>query len=418
MKKINSFAAAAAAFAIAVTSTSCSAPSAVTIGGGTKTALTVDGYDVNAGIFIYNELNAYSSAAYTMATDQGMSSYPTADQVKDATLEGKEASAWIQDKATEYCVDFVAVEKEFAKIGDSLTPEEKSEANDTYDTYSEDDLIAKNGIGEESLRAVIESSYKQQHLFKYYYGIDSQYGCSEDELKQYYSDNTARVKYLVIDMTDESGEALGEDEQKELMELAEDYADEINSVSGDEEKMAKFDDVKQEYDDYQAAQTTTSEGETTTVTTTVTTAEGETTTTTTTDPYANEVTLTKATTTTTAAGETTAVTTTTTAEQGAAQQAQKDFNDKVFGMDSYKAEVYKYDENTLYVLIKGDISARMTDDDLWSEDIIDQTLITRYGQEFTDMMDKIADAYKVEKNNKAYRRYEPFKLKLEEDSAE
>ena len=87
MKKFNKFAAAAAAFALAVSSAGCSAPSAVTIGSGTKTALTIDGYEVPAGVFIYSELNAYSSAAYTIAMNNGMSSYPSTDEVKKARLE-------------------------------------------------------------------------------------------------------------------------------------------------------------------------------------------------------------------------------------------------------------------------------------------------------------------------------------------
>lgn len=420
MKKFNKFAAAAAAFALAVSSAGCSAPSAVTIGSGTKTALTIDGYEVPAGVFIYSELNAYSSAAYTIAMNNGMSSYPSTDEVKKARLENMEAADWIQNKATEDCADYVSVEKEFDKIGEQLTVDELSEVDDTFEQFKENELITKNGIGEDSLMSVIKNQYKQQHLFKHYYGIDSEYGCSEDELKQYFTDNTARVKYFTISLTDENGDALGADEQRDLENLASDYADEINSAASDEGKMAKFDEVQQEYADYQAAQTTTSEGETTVTTTVATTSAGETETTTTTDPYANEVTLVKATTTTTSAGETTAaVTSTTSAEQAASEKAQKDYNDYVFNtLGTYKAEVYKYDENTLYVIIKGDLSVRMTDDDLWSEDSVERLLSERYWNDFTDMMDKISSGYKIEKNKRAYRRYDPFKLTLEPEDTD
>ena len=66
MNKFNKFAAAAAAFALAVTSAGCGAPEAITIGKGTQTALTIDGYEVPAGVFIYNEITAYNNAAYEL----------------------------------------------------------------------------------------------------------------------------------------------------------------------------------------------------------------------------------------------------------------------------------------------------------------------------------------------------------------
>ena len=59
MNKFNKFAAAAAAFALAAASSSCGAPEAITFGKSSQTALTVDGYEVPAGVFIYNEIYAY-----------------------------------------------------------------------------------------------------------------------------------------------------------------------------------------------------------------------------------------------------------------------------------------------------------------------------------------------------------------------
>ena len=106
MNKFNKFAAAAAAFALAVTSAGCGAPEAITIGKGTQTALTIDGYEVPAGVFIYNEITAYNNAAYELYAKNNTE--PSLEDVKNATIEDMSATEWIQNKAVEACKDFVA----------------------------------------------------------------------------------------------------------------------------------------------------------------------------------------------------------------------------------------------------------------------------------------------------------------------
>ena len=99
------------------------------------------------------------------------------------------------------------------------------------------------------------------------------------------------------------------------------------------------------------------------------------------------------------------------------QKAEKAFNEKVFGdMPLYKAEKYDYDKDTIYILIKGDIAERMTDDDIWTKDKIDSVLRERYAKDFSDWIEGIANSYSVEKNNSAYKRYAPFKLDIKDVS--
>lgn len=420
MKKINRFAAAALAFAMATTVAGCSAPGAITIGNGTKYALTVDGYEVPAGIFINNEINAYRTAMYQIAMTNN--SIPTFEEMKKLHIGTMEAEDWIQEEATETCKRFVAIEKEFDKIGGQLTQEEEDEITN-YIKSLDKEFTEENGIGEESLLIAQRNTYKQNYLFKHYYGIDSERGCSEDELKQYFSDNTARIKYIAIKTTDADGAALSEDEKRELDNMIDDYIKEINSETDNQAKMQKVDEVKEEYNEYLAAQTTpaTEDGSTATTTTTTTTTttsvssdSDATTTTTTVDPYANEVTVTKYT--TTAPSEDSAVTTTQ-AEETEAQKAEKALNEKIFGdLPTYEAVKYQYDDDTIYILIKGDITERLTDDDLWSEEQVLTVLTQRYGQDFIDWIKSITESYTVEKNNSAYKRYAPFKLDIEDVS--
>ncbi len=424
MNKLYRFAAAAAAMALAASTASCSSPKAITFGNGTKTAMTIDGYDVPAGVFIYNELYAYNNASYTLYAKNG--EYPTVEDVKKANIESMDATDWIQNSAVDYCKDFVATEKEFEKIGGELSAEDLQEIKDGVEQQLANTLFTDNGIGEESIRAILTNSYKQNAVFEHYYGIDAEDGCSEEELKEYFIDRTARIKYFPVSLVNEEGEAVSDDEKHELTKLVDGYIKDINSAKTNEKKLEKFDEVKAKYDEYTAkkaeeaaAAEAEENGEEATITTTTTTtsADDEATTTTTTDPFANEVTLTKLTTTTADESADDAETTTTTAADDSAddsQKALKAYNDYVFNdLKEYTAEKYQYDENTIYVIIKGDIKERMTDDDMWSEDSVEALISERYYSDFTDRMKKIAEGMTPEKNASAFRRFSPFKLKLE-----
>lgn len=417
MNKFNKFAAAAAAFALAAASASCGAPEAITLGKNAQTALTVDGYEVPAGVFIYNELYAYNTAAYELYGTLGK--MPSVDEVKDHQFESMDATDWIQDKATENCLDFVANEREFEKIGGELSSEELSEIKEFVAANSSQAMFADNGVGEESLTKIMSNNYKREAIFKHYYGLDSEKGCTEDELKEYYQDKTTRVKYFAVSMTDDNGEAFDADEKRRLNKMVDGYVKEINDESSNAAKLKKIDECEKEYTEYvekrtaEAAAKAAEEAGETTTTTTTTTAAG-TTTTTTTDPYANEVTVTKRTTTTVDPNASADVTTTTASEESlAAQKAYNDYNDYIFDkLGLYTAERYDYDENTVYVIIKADIKERMTSADLWSESTIESLLSERYYSEFEDMMKSITKSYVPEKNSTAYRKFSPFKLDL------
>lgn len=423
MNKFNKFAAAAAAFALAVTSAGCGAPEAITIGKGTQTALTIDGYDIPAGVFIYNEITAYNNAAYELYTKNNTE--PSLEDVKNATIEDMSATDWIQNKAVEACKDFVANEKEFEKIGETLSAEELDNIKKLVSSNSSNEMFTENGIGEESLRKIIENSYKQEAIFKHYYGIGGEKGCTEDELKEYFQDKTTRLKYFTINLLDQNGEKYSDEEIRTLNKMADQYVKDINAEKTDKAKLAKIDECEEEYNEYAAklaeeaakkAAEEAGETYTTTTTTTTTAAKDATTTTTTTDPYEKEITMTKYTTTT--ADESAPVTTTASAEAEASLKAFRDYNTYIFDkLDCYKAEKYQYDENTIYVIIKADIKERMTEDDLWSEENVEALISERYYSEFTDMMKSIAEGYDSNRNSSAFRKFSPFKLKLETEKS-
>lgn len=412
MKKLKKTAVSAVSIALAATMVGCTP----TIGNGTSTAMTVDGYDVPAGLFIYYTMQGYSEASNVLSERNGNAL--KLKDVKNATIDSLDATDWIQNKATDYCIDFVTVVKEFDEIGGELSQENIDSAEEMAAYYfAQDSRINKNGISLDTMEEMAQMSYKEQAVFKYYYGFDGSEGCSEDELKDYFDENFARVKYVSISLLDEEGEELGEDEQRELRKMAEKYAQQVNKKSGDLNRMHELDAVQEDYDEYLAQQTTTAEGETTTTTTTPTTTTAENATTTTTNPYENERLLQKVTTTTAdSEAGTMDNSTTETAEETDSEKASRLFSEFVFNeLEMGKAEVYDYDDNTIYIVLRADLRERMTEDDYWSEDYQNSLLEMRYYDTFVDMLDAKSEQLSVEKNNKAFRRYEPFDLVLENE---
>lgn len=410
MKSLKKIAAGLSAFAVAAGSFGCT-PS---VGSGSQTALTADGYEVKSGIFIYYTMQAYDEAV-SVISEKNEGATPTLKEVKNAYIDEVESSDWIQDKAADYCKAFAAVKKEYDNIGGQLSAEDKEEAAQMAEYYfNGDERNSLNGISLDSMKEIAENSYKEEQIFQHYYGFEGEKGCSETELKDYFDENFARVEYVTISLKDPEGNALSEDDARKVRKMAEDYAAQVNKKTKAQDKMFEMDTVKKQYDEYVAAQTTTSPEEALLPETTTTTA-AETTETTTTNPHENEMLLQRNTTTTASTEENSETTET---EAAPTDENLSKFKDYVFNelpMDT--AKVYDYSEDTIYVVIRSDLRERLTEDDLWNETYITNLQQMRYYNDFVKFMEDIADGMTIDKNKSAFRRYAPFKLVLEPPSA-
>ena len=415
MSYIKKTIAAVSAAALAVSMAGCTP----NIGGGSRTAETVDGYEVPAGVFIYYTVRGYNEAVSVLKENTGTD--PTVKDVRNSNIDSIDSTDWIQNKATDYAVDYVNILREFDAIGGELTQEELDEAEEMANSfYAQNPLYAENGVSIDSMIEISEGIYKEQAIFKHYYGFDSEEGCSEDELKDYFDENYARVKYLSISLTDSEGNKVSADEERKLRALAEEYVEQINSKSSELEKLQEVEAVSQAYSDYKAAATTTAADAAIVTTTTTTTADApETTTTTTTDPYANERLVKKNTTTSAdaaAASDETVGTQAQAEEEDEATKNANKFNDFIFGeLELGKAEVYDYSDEAIYIVIRGDLRERMNEDGYWTDYYITTLQSERYQEAFIEKMESKSELLTVEKNKKAYKRYSPFKLVLEEE---
>ena len=443
-----------------------------TVGSGSAYAMTIDGEQINAGIYIYYSYASYMELTQTLQSQNSELDVKDDNVVKEQKMDGVSSEEWIKNKALEYCQRYVAIEKKFDELDLSLTEEESKDVESTIDSFwdTNGEIYEKNGISKNSVKSVLENTYMTNEVFLYYYGVDGEEGTTEDDLKQYYEENNARVRYIKFDLTDGNGEALDDAGKKEMKAKVEDYLGEINALKGDEDAMEdEMDTVQSDYNAYvtsiseeAAAATATSatdaDGNEIPATTEETTTTTEETTTTTTaaaedsaaatetagDSDSEETTATEETaaeeTTTEAAVETdengSEVTTTTTApyaneqiiakvttkedtkEEDITYTPCKNVYDYAFGdgQKNYGDATIIEDDDAYYIVMSRDIKDRMTEDDLWTESQQNTVISQEYSDAFEDMLDGWTADQKVEKNDSAIKRYDAFKIDMDSSS--
>lgn len=419
-------------------------------GKSTAYALTVDGYQVKAGIYIYYQYSAFQEAKNLAAKADEKLDVNDEKALKKAKIDGKDFLQWVEDKATTACAEHVATIKKFDEMKLTLDEDDIESIQTNAESYYEQnpDMFEGNGIGEESLKDIMTNTYKVQKIFESIYGEGGTEGVKNEDIKNFYIENNARVKYIGLDLHDSQGNDLDEAGKKEIKDMADDFLKRAKNADSTEKMLDEFDVMQEEYDKYVADKAAEAAGEetteatteavteatteATTVTTTeltsestasdnketdVTTAEeassSETTTTTsaseneneeaetTTNPYANETII--------------AVVTTdeNTKEEDVRYNPSKTFYDWVYNDAKTDTPEIIEDEDTLYVAVRLDITERMTDDDLWSEQSVDSTRFDMFSDDLQDKLDEWVSGYNIDKNEKAYKRYDPFDFKTE-----
>ena len=443
----------------------CTAASLASCGENTANAMTVSDYDVRSGIYLYYATSAYGEAVETLR--KGGESFEECESSKDykkildkADIDNVTAEEWIQNKAEKYCKTFVNIEKEFESLGLKLSGEQiaAAEANAASSMNYYGDYFKNTGIGEESIKAVLLNSYKQDAVWEAYYGEGGSKDIKTEQLYDFYAANNIRTRFIDMPLKDGEGNLLKADGKKKIEEMANDYLKRLDKKKGNEaDLMNEFDFLLEEHRNYvtslsEAAVTTTDENGSTI--TTPTTAKI------TTDKFGNtdtteaEKTTTEAVTTapeedkedadgedteevTTVTTATTETTTTTTAtysfenenilQVSTSAKEEDEEKDETTTEPSYtpcekvynwlvdestpllKPELIKDDE-CYYIVMKMDIKDRMTDDDLWTDGQIESVRQKMFYDEFLDMIDDGAADLPTTRNNRAFKRYKVLDL--------
>lgn len=390
-------------------------------GSTTANVLTIDGEQVKAGVYIYYSYVAYSDAVKTISEQDSEIDTNDKEVVKKQNIDGKKALEWIQDKALTYCKEHVAVNKEFEAAGLTLSDETVSEIDDTMESMwaQSQESFEKNGISESSVREVMEYTYIASELFYYYYNIDGKEGVTEKDAHDYYVDNTARVQYVFFNSVDGAGEALEGSAKDKFKKMVDEYLSAVEKLSGREKIENKMNDIQEEYNAYvtsvaeeeaakAAATATDEEGNliTTTTTEATTTSEDETTTTTTTEPYANEKFIAKVT------------TDEKTKEEDLTYNPNKAVYDYIFeeAKTNKPGVVYDEESNSYYLVVRYDMEERMTEDDIWTDDLKRGVVSAMYSKDFQNKLDEWVAALDVKVNTAAVKRYDPFDIDFSTDS--
>lgn len=184
-------------------------------GNTTGTALTIDGEDIRAGIYIYYQMSALDEATSILSEEQpDLDLYAEDFDITAYTVEGVNAEEWIKNKTIDYCRIFVATNKAFDEYGLSLTDEEKAEINDTVTSlWTEENIYAQYfygvdiigeyyeglGIGQQSYKDISTLGYKREAIFNYLYGEGGTLQVSAEEIDAKVAADYALVLSLEID---------------------------------------------------------------------------------------------------------------------------------------------------------------------------------------------------------------------------
>ncbi len=202
-------------------------------------AATYDNQQIATGVYLAYLLNGFYQAE-TKVED------PNSAVLKQE-IEGQPAAQWIEAEALKGFKKYVVIEKQFRELGLSFTEEEQTYVNkyfkQEWDTNS--GVYEKNGISQESMRKVVENSFKRSILFTRIYGKDGTKAVPEEEKLEYFRENYARSNYLVLPKKDDAGQEL-DDAEKEVRQLMlDEYKTRI-------ENGESFEDILLEYEKNQA----------------------------------------------------------------------------------------------------------------------------------------------------------------------
>ncbi|MGN0577201.1 MAG: hypothetical protein ACI4J4_01135 [Ruminiclostridium sp.] len=218
------------------------AAGASSCGNSTGYALTIDGQDVRAGIYILKQQEALGEASEKLSEENPDLDLTAEDfDLKAQTIEGIGAEEWIKNKTIEKCREYVATEKLFDSYGLSLSAEKKSEINSSVNSmWTEENMYAQYfygvdkfgeyyeslGIGEQSYKDVSTASAKQTQLFDHIYGEGGTEAVSSEEIISKLSEDYIAIKFIL--------------KSDEVPDSAQSYLDRLGSGESFEEVYASY----------------------------------------------------------------------------------------------------------------------------------------------------------------------------------
>ncbi len=220
--------------------------------------MTVEGEELNAGVYIFNMLSEYTVQAY-------YASYFSSDDSDTDFLDqeyddGVTYSEYFLDSAMEQTLRGVAADKLFKDAGLELSDEDKEEIADSVEQAMEgygEDYLSAQGISEESVEICYTYDKEMELLFDYYYAEGGTEEVTDEDIQTYLSENYLRYKMISISRAPESTE--DEEATDEEIEAAEEEAKALADKYlelAEEGGADGFDDVIAQYEEETAEEDT------------------------------------------------------------------------------------------------------------------------------------------------------------------
>ena len=189
------------------------------------TALTVNGEDVPADLFLYwLDYNCYYFVSY-----YGMFGLNLSDYASD-----------LMEDATYFCISEVLLRQKAAELGCLPTDAQVQEAQDSLDDETRQFLQSGYGLSDESINnLILSNAYYDNVLAALTHEPDSQ------ELDEYLDSlGVFAVKHILLKNTDDNDQPLSEEELAQQKALAEDL---LSQLQGASDLEAKFDELMNGY---------------------------------------------------------------------------------------------------------------------------------------------------------------------------
>lgn len=229
-------------------------------------AMTVNGKDISAGLYIL-----YSGYAYADATQKFSEEQPDVDisaeefDYYNQTVDGIPFADYVKRETENYCKRHVAANEVFDSLEIEMSEENKNfieeayQAQWNYDVSSYNTssafsyLKGKNTLGEffesigvsgTSFKEHLTNSYITSEIFEHYYGEGGIEEVPMDDIRKWVDDNYALTRYFSISLNDSEGNLITDEaELKKLEELANEY----KNMLSDGNSFAETYDAYQKY---------------------------------------------------------------------------------------------------------------------------------------------------------------------------
>lgn len=227
--------------------------------GDTTWICEVDGNTVAAGLYIYYQNEGYGDALYNLVQEDSNTyfmhylyyyNYGYVDpELFSVTLSnGETVEEHINNYALDMCKQVVIMDKLFDELGLEFTADEQAlidtQVRSAWSNAQESWESA--GVSEASFKAALVANYKEDKVFDAYYEVGGRNGTTEEEIKDYFADNYARIKYVTFTFADSVDDAIDEARKNEQLDLANEYL--ASAQSG-----TPMDELIKQYNEYLAS---------------------------------------------------------------------------------------------------------------------------------------------------------------------